>query len=180
LRSRTGGGAVLALNSNAPGVKRLLRELTIPEARHPDLSVGPSQTIKVGQDGVANAFLNLGHMLREMSKEEKARACWTKALEAKPELAPGLLPPVRLSSPSALSRTGLRSGLVRLVHETLPRRVTTRITLAKSSVAVLAHRFGLERATRLVTPDCPGPGCCIPTATCALNAVTHGQSRVRA
>jgi protein O-GlcNAc transferase len=35
------------------------------------------------------ALLNLGHVLKSMGQEQEARICWSKALEARPELAQG-------------------------------------------------------------------------------------------
>jgi tetratricopeptide (TPR) repeat protein len=41
----------------------------------------------------AAALLNLGHVLRSLGREEEARACWSKALEADPSLAQGYFEP---------------------------------------------------------------------------------------
>jgi tetratricopeptide (TPR) repeat protein len=43
----------------------------------------------------AEALLNLGHVMKALGQEEDARACWSKALEAKPELAQGYFEPAR-------------------------------------------------------------------------------------
>jgi tetratricopeptide (TPR) repeat protein len=37
--------------------------------------------------GFGEALLNLGHALQALGQEQEARACWQKAVEAKPELA---------------------------------------------------------------------------------------------
>ncbi|MGC8795024.1 MAG: tetratricopeptide repeat protein [Bryobacteraceae bacterium] len=40
--------------------------------------------------------MNLGHVMRELGRLEEARACWSKALEARPELARGYFAPARV------------------------------------------------------------------------------------
>jgi hypothetical protein len=40
------------------------------------------------------ALLNLGRILETMGKLEEARSCWSRALEAEPELAQGYFGPV--------------------------------------------------------------------------------------
>jgi protein O-GlcNAc transferase len=50
------------------------------------------EAVKV-QPTFAEAFLNLGHALKALGQDEEARACWRKALEAKPELAHGYFEP---------------------------------------------------------------------------------------
>jgi tetratricopeptide (TPR) repeat protein len=39
------------------------------------------------------ALLNLGRILETMGKLEEARSCWSRALEAEPELAQGYFGP---------------------------------------------------------------------------------------
>jgi tetratricopeptide (TPR) repeat protein len=45
------------------------------------------------QPAFAEALLNLGHARKAMGDEEAARACWRKAVEAKPELAESYFEP---------------------------------------------------------------------------------------